>query len=180
MKKSLVLVGFMGTGKSVVGRRLAHLFSLQFVDTDRQIETRLGKTVSQLFSEEGEKRFRELESDAISDSIAQGPQVISTGGGAVLSEGNRTLLSEKGIVVWLTARPERILERVKRRPGERPLLNVGEPLVEINRLLKEREPYYKIAAISVDTSDLTVPEVVSQIQRKVLEIEGSHDSSSLG
>ena len=180
MHKNLVLVGFMGTGKSVVGRRLARLFSLPFVDTDRQVETRSGKTVSRIFSEEGEKRFRELESGAIGESVAQGPVVISTGGGAVLSEKNRLLLSEKGIVIWLTARPERILERVLRRPGKRPLLEGIDPLGEVKRLLKEREPYYRFAVMSVDTSDVTVSEVVSQIRRKVLEIEDGEDSSSFG
>ncbi len=179
--KNIVLVGFMGSGKSVVGRRLAKEFSFEFIDTDQWIEEKSGKTISEIFSEEGgERRFRELESEVIFEVAQRERSVISTGGGAVISPSNRTTLCEKGILVWLKARPDLILKRAQKRPGERPLLRGSDPLGEIKRLLEEREPYYRSATFSIDTSDRTVFQVVSQIKKRILEIAGQEDPSLLG
>ncbi len=179
--RNVVLIGFMGTGKSVVGRRLARELSFRFIDTDRWIEEKTGKKISEIFSEEGgERRFRDLESEAVREIVRQEGLVISTGGGALLNRSNQALLSEKGLLVWLKARPDMILKRAQKRPGERPLLKVTDPLGEIKRLLEEREPYYQSAVFSMDTSDRTISEVVSQIKERVLEIEGKKDPSSFG
>lgn len=168
--KNIVLVGFMGTGKSVVGRRLAKEFSFRFVDTDTIIEEKAGKKVADIFAEEGEGRFRELEADVVLDIMRGEQLVVSTGGGAVLNQKSLDILCKNGIVVWLTARPGVILKRAQRRFEERPLLKGAvpsegnNPLLTIERLMKEREPYYKRAAFSVDTSDTGVEGVVSKIK----------------
>jgi len=172
--KSIVLIGFMGTGKSVVGRRLAQDLRFNFVDTDILIEKKTGKRISEIFSEEGgEKRFRLLEEEAVRTVVKQGRSVVSTGGGVVLSQANRDILREYGTVVWLKASPELILERVKKKPGTRPLLLKEDPLLSIKSLLKEREFFYQQAAFSVDTSQLGVEEVVLQVKKGVLAVEAS-------
>lgn len=166
--KNIVLIGLMGTGKSAVGRKLAKELKFQFIDTDRLIEEKTGKTISALFAEEdGEKKFRVLEEEVLAQVIAQEQAVISTGGGVMLSPVNRLRLRQCENVVWLRARPDKILERVEKKAGKRPLLTGKDPLSIIKRLLTEREPYYKEAAVSVDTSDRNITEVVAEVKKGV-------------
>ncbi|MCG3115657.1 MAG: shikimate kinase [Candidatus Manganitrophus sp. SA1] len=175
--KNIVLLGFMGTGKSAVGRRLATAFRYQFIDTDQEIEEKTHKRVADIFSEQGEEAFRRLESEAVIGLAERTGCVISTGGGIVLDSKNLDLLQKNGILVLLRCRPEVIFKRVQKRAGQRPLLQKADPLSEIKRLLAEREPFYRRADITLDTSDMNLDDVVQQIKRKVLEIEGRESTA---
>lgn len=175
--KNIVLLGFMGTGKSAVGRRLATAFRYQFIDTDQVIEEKTHKRVADIFSEQGEEAFRRLESEVVIGLAERTGCVISTGGGIVLDSKNLDLLQKNGILVLLRCRPEVIFKRVQKRAGQRPLLQKADPLAEIKRLLAEREPFYRRADITLDTSDMNLDDVVQQIKRKVLEIEGRESTA---
>jgi len=175
--KNIVLLGFMGTGKSAVGRRLAAEFHYQLVDTDQVIEEKTQKRIAEIFAEQGEAAFRRLESEVVVELAGRTGCVISTGGGIVLNPKNLDLLGANGILVLLRSRPEVIFKRVQKRAGQRPLLQKPDPLSEIKRLLAEREPFYQRADITLDTSDMKLEDVVQQIKRKVLEIEGRKSSS---
>ena len=162
----------MGTGKSVVGKILAKDISFRFVDTDRLIEEKVGRSVADIFAEDGEKLFRELEAEAVRSVMSQGQLVVSTGGGAVMNQNNLNLFCQNGIVVWLTSRPEVILKRTRRRIGNRPLLKGDDPLLKIKQLMGERESYYNRAVLSVDTSDMSVDSVVSLIKENIFGLHG--------
>ncbi len=159
----IVLMGFMGTGKSEVGRRLAHRLGRAFVDTDQLVEERAGKRVAAIFAEDGEAAFRALERDAVAEAAGRGAAVVAVGGGAVLDPENVRRLREAGTLVYLTARPEIILRRVG-DASSRPLLK-DDPHATVSRLLAERGPVYAaVADVTVDTSERTAAEVVEEIQ----------------
>lgn len=170
--ENLVLIGFMGSGKSSIGRLIASRLGYRFEDTDQLIVRAAGRPISAIFAAEGEERFRDLEAGAL-ESLATGTrQVVATGGGIVLREANRAALQRLGFVVWLDAREEVIFERVSRN-DRRPLLRTEDPRATIHRLLAERRPLYAAAAhFSLDTSDLTHAQatdaVISQARRRVL------------
>ena len=157
-------MGFMGTGKSEVGRRLAQRLGRAFVDTDRLVEERAGKRIATIFAEDGEPAFRTLERAAVAEAAGRGGPVVAVGGGAVLDPENVRCLRAAGVLVYLTARPEIIMGRVG-DGSNRPLLQ-GDPRAAVARLLTERGPVYAAAAdITVDTSGRTAGEVVGEIQR---------------
>lgn len=144
------LVGMMGAGKSTVGRALAGLAGWRVVDTDRLVEQRCGRSVSEVFAEMGEPGFRQLESETVAELAGEeGPLVVSVGGGAVLAEANRTVMRSSGTVVWLRAAPEVLVRRLGRGDG-RPLLAgpQGREGAEqrVASLVAEREPFYRQAA----------------------------------
>lgn len=178
--KNIVLLGFMGTGKSVVGRRLASELRYQFVDTDQMVEEKTNKKISEIFAQQGEAQFRAWEAEVVREVADRNRCVISTGGGIVLNAANLEALSRKGILVSLQARPEVILKRVQKRAGQRPLLQKPDPLSEIQRLLSEREPFYRRASFMIDTSDMRLEEVVRQIKEKVLTGEDQKNTGSTG
>lgn len=175
--KNIVLLGFMGTGKSAVGRRLATAFRYQFIDTDQVIEEKTHKRIAEIFSEQGEEAFRRMESEVVISLAERTGCVISTGGGIVLDSKNLDSLQKNGILVLLRCRPEVIFKRVQKRAGQRPLLQKADPLSEIKRLLAEREPFYRRAEIVLDTSDMNLDNVVQQIKRKVIEIESRESTA---
>ena len=172
----MVLIGFMGTGKSVVGRRLAAVTGRRFVDTDRQIEQRAGKSVAAIFRDEGEARFRERESEVVASLAGQEGCVIATGGGMALRPDQIKELG--GIRVALTASPEVILERTKRRRQTRPLLSGEDRAAKIRRLLAERAPYYRLADLAVDTSQMSVDETVRLIQMRIDALEAGRSADT--
>lgn len=166
MNKNIVLIGFMGTGKSEVGKELAGRLGYRFVDTDELIEKREGISISEIFDKHGEPYFRKIENEIIEEVSRKERVVISTGGGAVIKQENRENLKRNGIMICLTASPEVINERT-RNWGNRPLLKTDDPYKRIKKLLKEREPYYSEADITIDTSKLETSRVVDRILKEV-------------
>lgn len=164
--KNIILTGFMGTGKSSVGRHLAEGLGLGFVDTDDLIEGRAGLTVSEIFERFGEGRFRALEKEVIQGISTQCGLVIATGGGAILDGENLSNLKRCGVVICLTASPDTILSRIG-EGDERPLLVGGDIRERISGLLKLREPFYMKADFTVDTTAKGVREVVEEILKIV-------------
>jgi len=159
---NVVLVGFMATGKSTVGPELASRLSFQVVDTDDLIEERAGKSISDIFAQEGEEAFRDLESEIALDVSRRTGYVIITGGGIVLREKNMTVLKQAGPVFCLSASPEEILRRTE-GTSHRPLLQTYNPLQRIRGLLGEREPFYAEADYTIETTGMPVREVVECI-----------------
>jgi len=161
---NVALFGFMGVGKSAVGRMLAEKLGLSFVDLDEEIVSRTGKSIESIFQEDGEERFREIERAVTEEYSALDGQVIACGGGTVIDPENLENLRRGSRMVLLTAEPEVILERVEAEGDLRPLLNVEDRLGKIKGLLSERWPSYLEAAdIIVDTSEYTPQVVVSII-----------------
>ncbi len=166
MKSNVALIGFMGVGKSAVGRILADDLGKSFVDSDYLIAQRTGKTIARIFQEEGEIAFRELEIGIIKELAAGANQLIACGGGVVLNKINLDRLKLDGVIVWLTATPEVILKRALADGTGRPLM--PPKLAEIRRLLSLRKPYYERAAdFAVDTSDLDIEAIVKRIRNEL-------------
>ena len=166
MKKygDIILIGFMGTGKTTVGLKLAHNLARTFLDTDDLIEELAGKSIPSIFAEEGEEHFRFLETRSLEglDKYSRGELVLSTGGGAVLREENVHLLSQRGVMVLLTASVEEIYKRASHT--DRPLLQDEEPRRRIEKMLGEREPVYRQAAqFSVNTDEKGPLEISEEI-----------------
>jgi len=155
---NLILIGFMGTGKTCVGRRVAKSLGFRFVDTDARIVKQAGKSIADLFAEDGEEEFRRLETEALQQISMKKGQVISTGGGIVTQPRNIEILREAGYVVWLRASPETIIERVSRN-NDRPLLANDDPEGTVRRLMEQREEMYRAAAnLEIVTDELTLDE----------------------
>lgn len=171
MKKNIVLTGFMGSGKSSVGVKLAERLNLDFVDMDREIEKVCGMTVSELFKRYGEQRFRSEEKLMARKLADQSGLVIATGGGVVLTEGNLDALRENGLVVNLEAKPEYIFQRVNRKKGTRPLLKKDLTVEDIEAMIKSRQALYQQADLIIETSDKSIVEVVEEIMVHLREFE---------
>jgi len=164
--KNIVLTGFMGAGKSSVGRKLAEKLEMGVVDTDDIIEKNAGMKISQIFEKFGEPHFRELEKKAVAEASKLENHVIITGGGVVLKEENMKNLRKNGIIVYLHAKPEVLHSRIKHE-SHRPLLQVKEPIKKIKELLEYRAPFYANNDFMIDASELTVEEVVEEILKKL-------------
>jgi shikimate kinase len=157
MKRNVFLVGLMGAGKTTVGRLLARRLKLRFYDSDYEIERRCGVKIPVIFEVEGEAGFRAREQQALADLTALQGIVLATGGGAVVSEENRRRLAGGGTVVYLSARPEDLFERV-RQDRNRPLLAGSDPLTRLRELHAQRDPLYRsIADLVVETGTQSVP-----------------------
>jgi len=153
-RTNIVLIGFMGSGKSSIGRRVASRLGFQFVDTDTLLVERDGREIAEIFAQEGEARFRDLETSVLESLGVRARCVISTGGGVILREKNRALLHDLGFTVWLTASEEVIFERVS-RTNKRPLLHTANPRETVTQLLAARRPLYEATAqFTVDTTTL--------------------------
>lgn len=148
---NLILIGFMGTGKSTIGKLLAARLGFECLDTDQLIADRAGRSVSEIFAALGEADFRIRERAAAAEVAAMDRKVVATGGGFVLQPENIGLVRQNGLIVALTATPEAIWERV-RTDTERPLLQVPQPLERIREMLAQRAPFYRRADLIVDTT----------------------------
>jgi shikimate kinase len=168
--KNIYIVGFMGTGKTSVGRKVAQGKNGKFVDMDELIEDREKRSIPDIFALEGEPYFRKNEKQVLEEISRNDCQVVSCGGGIVIDAQNIKTMKNTGIVICLTASPEAIFERTKRF-SHRPLLNVPNPIEKIEDLLKTRAPYYGQADFTIDTSDLTLEQVVEKIMQRTA-IEG--------
>lgn len=163
-RPNLYLIGFMGVGKSLIGRQVSRILKMEFVDSDQAIEQRVDMPIAKIFETRGESAFRQLERDFIEDGHAPQGTIISCGGGLPVQPGMAGLLREKGIVVCLFASPETVLERTLGNP-KRPLLNVENPAERIRQLMAEREPIYKSCGIGVSTEGRPISDIVGNIVR---------------
>ena len=163
VRENIVLVGFMGSGKSAIGRSIAKRLGFQFLDSDQIVVQRAGRPIVDIFAEEGEEAFRNYETQALESLQHHKRCVVATGGGAVLREHNRELLRELGFVVCLTASEDAIFERVS-RTNKRPLLRTENPRETLHKLLEARQPAYTAAAqLTLDTTELTQPQAAEVI-----------------
>lgn len=160
--RNLSLIGFMGCGKTSVGRAAAELLDFEFVDTDELIEARNGKRIAQIFEQEGEAAFRKLEEQIVRELADSRRLIIATGGGLPTHQPNLDSLKQHALVVCLWASPEKIYERVKSQ-SHRPLLNVPDPPARIRELLEQRMPFYKQADVMVSSDGRTIREVAQQL-----------------
>lgn len=175
MKSNVALIGFMGVGKTVVGKALAKKLNWEFIELDSLIEQRVGKSTPEIFQQDGEIVFRQLEIEVIK-KVSEGENtVIACGGGIVLNQINIDRLRQKSRIVYLTASPAVILKRILGDEGERPLLKVANPSLTIQGLLRFRRPFYERAAdIKINTSKLSVDAAAEQIIEKMREDESLH------
>ena len=162
LSANIVLVGFMGTGKSAVGRVIAQKLEFHFIDTDDVIEQTSKAKIFDIFAEHGEDYFRDLESQAVKSVVLMKNQVVATGGGVVLRSSNIDLLRTGGPIFCLNATPKAIWDRV-RSSRSRPLLRGPEPLKKIETLLDKRAPYYALADHQIETTGVSVDRVADEI-----------------
>jgi shikimate kinase len=161
-RRSVVLVGMMGAGKSTIGRRLAARLHLPFQDADAEIElAHAGMTIPEIFAVHGEPYFRDGEARVIARLLDNGPGVLATGGGAFMREETRGRIRDKAVSVWLKADAETIMKRVKRR-ADRPLLQTADPAATIGRLIEERHPVYELADITIASRDILHEKIVEE------------------
>lgn len=173
---NIVLIGFMGTGKTSVGRLLANRLGYDFIDTDAVIERLEGRSISEIFATDGERYFRNLEAEQALILANADRRVVATGGGFPLNPKNIELLHGNSVIVLLQASPQTILERVQ--PDQnRPLLQVDDPLSKIESLLVVRAAFYAVADITVDTSDKDLQEVAEFIHTELIRRGNLHGES---
>ena len=172
MKTNIALIGFMGVGKTAVGKALAEKLDKKFIELDSLIEQKAGKPIPEIFKQAGEIAFRELEIEATKEVAKGKNRVIACGGGVVLNKINIDRLRNESIIVYLTASPKVILKRVSGGGAERPLLEASNQALTVRGLLTFRKPFYERAAdIKIDTSKLDVDSVVEQIINKLKQDE---------
>ena len=173
MRSNIALIGFMGTGKSAVGRALAEKLGREFVEMDSLIEKMAGKSIPAIFEQDGEIAFREMEIEATKKVARGNNQVIACGGGMVLNKINVDRLRETSRMVYLKASPQIIMERTSTDANERPLLNVPDPVKRVRELLDFRKPFYERSAdITIDTSRLSIDKIADLIINRLRENEG--------
>lgn len=157
----VVLVGMMGAGKSTVGRRLAARLRLAFVDADSEIEAAAGMPIPEIFEAHGEGHFRDGEAKVIARLLKEGPAVLATGGGAFLREETRRRIRDNAVSIWLKADADIIMRRVRRR-ADRPLLKTADPEATVTRLIGERDPVYRFAALTIASRDVPHDRIVDE------------------
>jgi shikimate kinase len=150
--RSIVFVGLMGAGKTAIGRKVAAILALPFIDSDQEIESVSRMTVPELFERYGETEFRALEQRVILRVLEHGPQVLSTGGGAFINAQTREAIASHGVSVWLKAELDLLMDRVSKKQN-RPLLKSPDPRAVLERLIAERYPVYATADVTVSTRD---------------------------
>ena len=159
---NIALIGFMGTGKTSVGRLVAEQLHFDYLDTDEVIQSRTGRTITEIFSTDGEAAFRKMEQELVGELAARTKTVIATGGGLPMNPQNLVSLKTHALVVCLWASPEKIWERVKNQT-HRPLLHDADPQKKIRELLAAREPFYRQADVLLNTELRSVREVTQKV-----------------
>lgn len=167
---NIVLTGMMGTGKTVIGKKLAQKLNMKYISTDGVIEKDVGMSIPKIFTRKGEPYFRDVETKAVKCVAMLDNFVIDTGGGVVQRSENMEELERNGAIICLTASPEVILKRTS-KTNYRPLLNVDDPVSEIKELLEKREQFYKRCSRMIDTSNKGIEEVVNEIIKFLSERE---------
>lgn len=163
---NIVLVGFMGTGKTAIGKLLAKKLEMKYISTDELIEHKERRSINDIFKKSGEPYFRRVEKEVVKKVGELDKFIIDAGGGVVLDKENVQNLKKNGKIICLTATPDAILERTKRY-YHRPLLNTKNPKEKIEELLKVRAPFYAQADATIDTTNLTPEEVVQEIENRL-------------
>jgi shikimate kinase len=166
MMKNIILTGFMGTGKTAVGKELSRLLNMKLIDVDSEIEKSEKMTINEIFTHFGEARFREIETEMVKKISQSKNVIISTGGGVVLKQENIDILKKNGVIFWLTASPETILNRTG-NSNKRPLLQTENPLTRIKELLSFRKPFYEKADIMIDTEGKSPLQIAEEIIQRV-------------
>ena len=161
-KRTIVLVGMMGAGKSSIGKRLAERLGLTFIDADAEIETAAGKSIPEIFAEHGEAYFREGEKRVIGRILEGGGQVLATGGGAFMTVETRALIARHAVSVWLRADVEVLMNRVRKR-SNRPLLKTADPEATMRALIDVRSPVYALADVTVQSREVPHDVIVGEI-----------------
>lgn len=169
--RPVVLVGLMGAGKTSVGRRLAEKLGVPFVDADHEIEAAAGKTITEIFADHGETYFRDGERKVIQRLIANGAQVLATGGGAWMNEETRGSVRDHGVSVWLKAELPLLMKRVLKRQ-DRPLLRNDDPEAVMRRLIDARYPVYELADVTVESRDVQHGQMVNDVIRALAQWDG--------
>lgn len=168
MKSNIALIGFMGAGKSAVGRALAAKLDMEFIDLDSLIRQKAFKSIPDIFAQDGEPAFRSMETEITEQVASKERAVISCGGGIVLEQNNIDLIRKSSVIVYLAAEPDILLRRVLNNRERRPLLEVVDPASAIDDLLKYRKPLYEKAAdVIIDTSLLNIAGVVDRISEEL-------------
>jgi shikimate kinase len=162
-RRSIVLVGMMGVGKSSIGRRLGGRLGLPFVDADAEIEKAAGMNIADIFARNGEASFRSGEARVIARLLEGGPQVLASGGGAVMHPDTRASIKAKGISLWLSADFDVLMRRINKRKNDRPMLQTADPAATLRRLLAEREPIYAQSDITVQSREVPHDAIVTDI-----------------
>jgi shikimate kinase len=162
--KNIVLLGFMGSGKSTVGRLIAETLGMEYVNTDAIIEERSGISINEIFRDKGEDYFRKMERQVVKDISMMTNAVIDAGGGVVINEANLRHLKANGLLFCLNASAEEIYRRTKSH-AHRPLLNVPDPLKEIKEIIERRRSFYKKADYQIDTDGRTPEDVAREIEQ---------------
>ena len=177
--RSIVLIGMMGVGKSSIGRRLGASLGIPFIDADAEIEKAAGMSIADIFARHGEAAFRSGEARVIARLLNGGPQVLATGGGAVMNPETRALIQKKGVSIWLSAEFELLLRRISKRKAERPMLQTADPAATLRELLAKREPIYAQADLTVQSRDVPHDAVVAEIlERLAAFLDASQRSQS--
>jgi shikimate kinase len=161
--RSIVLVGMMGVGKSSIGRRLATRLGVPFVDADSEIEKAAGMSIADIFARHGEADFRSGEARVIARLLDGGPQVLATGGGAVMNADTRVAIKAKGVSIWLSAEFDVLMRRINKRKNDRPLLQTADPEATLRELLVVREPIYAQADLTVQSREVPHDAIVAEI-----------------
>ncbi|WP_136658275.1 shikimate kinase [Nitratireductor sp. XY-223] len=167
-KRTVVFVGLMGAGKSVIGKLTAQAMQIPFTDSDQEIERVSRMSIADLFASYGEEEFRALEARVIRRLLRDGPMVLSTGGGAFMQERVRANIKRRGLSVWLKADLEVLWERVRRR-GHRPLLKTADPKATLAALLDERYPTYAEADLIVQSRDVAKETIVGEVLEAIVK-----------
>ncbi|HEY2528648.1 MAG TPA: shikimate kinase [Xanthobacteraceae bacterium] len=169
-RRSIVLVGMMGVGKSSIGRRLASRLGIPFVDADAEIEKAAGMSISDIFARHGEADFRSGEARVIARLLEGGPQVLATGGGAIMNADTRAAIKAKGVSIWLSAELEVLMRRINKRKDERPLLQTADPVATLRDLLVTRAPIYAQADLTVQSREVPHEAIVAEIMTALADL----------
>ena len=163
LKKTVVMVGMMGAGKTAVGRAVAAKLGVSFLDSDAEIEAAANMTIAEIFARDGAPFFRKKEAQVIDRLLENEAGILSTGGGAFLAEGNRDTISDKGVAIWLDADLELLWERVRHK-DTRPLLRTADPLATLTEIFNTRVPIYALADLAVKADpDFAIEEMADRV-----------------
>jgi shikimate kinase len=179
-RRSIVLVGMMGVGKSSIGRRLASRLGVPFVDADTEIEKAAGMSIADIFARHGEADFRSGEARVIARLLDGGPQVLATGGGAVMNADTRAAIKAKGVSIWLSAELDVLIRRINKRKNDRPMLQTADPAATLRELLIEREPVYALSDLTVPSREVPHEAIVTEIMMALGEFLHASAAPSSG